>query len=108
MKTLQGLAREKFEEFAIRETGRTANWDYLSDERKLRWMKDIFKIASYLVHEIMKDFKPLRNEKASTSFEAGYNEGVRSERASHITIISQIQQTLVDELCDFEDSIKNK
>lgn len=108
MKNLEGLARELFTEFSIKETGRAGNWDYLSDERKAFWMKDVLRIAKFLIREIKKDFKPLPTGKTSTVYESAYMEGVRSERLSHDMTISHIEEDLVNELAIFQDNIQPK
>jgi len=99
VKSLEGLARTLFTKFSIRETGKTSNWDYLSDERKLAWMQDVATIASYIIKEIKSNFKPLPNGTPSmTVYDSGHLAGIRAERILNENIICDIEEDLVDDL----------
>lgn len=99
MKELEGIARELFTKFHLKETGKNGNWDYLSDERKLAWMQDVCNIASSIIKEIKTEFRPLPvSTKTSTAYESGYMEGMRFERTYNQNIISKIEENLVDQL----------
>jgi hypothetical protein len=105
MKKLEGLAREMFTKFSVLETGKQGNWDYLSNERKLAWMKDVGMIASYVLVEVKKEFRPLPRGNANSVYESAYMEGVRSERTYNIDTINKVEQDLVEQL---ESSPYNK
>ena len=106
MKELEGIARELFTKFHLKETGKNGNWDYLSDERKLAWMQDVCWIASSIVKEIKAEFRPLPiSTKTNTVYESSYMEGVRSERIYNQNVVSEIEEKLIDQL---ENSKYNK
>ena len=106
MKELEGIARELFTKFHLKETGKHGDWDYLSDERKLAWMQDVCNIASAIIKEIKTEFRPLPSGiKINTVYESGFMEGLRSERISYQNIITEIEENLVDQL---ENSKYNK
>lgn len=99
MKELEGIARELFTKFHLKETGKHGDWDYLSDERKLAWMQDVCWIASSIIKEIKTEFRPLPiSTKTNTVYESGYMEGVRSERIYNQNVVSEIEENLIDQL----------
>lgn len=107
MKTLDGMARDLFNKFSMRETGKLGDWSYLSAERRLEWMKEVLIMAKYFLDEIHTQIKPLpNNQQSTTAYELGYNNGVRSERAAFITLVEDKLQKLVDEFKDFEHTTK--
>jgi hypothetical protein len=110
MKTLENMARDMFTKFSIKETGKPSNWAYLSDERKLEWMKDVFKVADYYMLELKAELKPVPNNmKSNTVYESGFIDGTRAERVTLHQSIDRIHNTLVNELIDFEQKlIKSK
>lgn len=107
MKTLEGMARDLFNKFSMRETGKLGDWSYLSNTRKLEWMKEVLIMAKYFLDEIHSDIKPLQNnQRTNTVYESGYNDGVRSERAACLSLVENKLQKLVDEFKDFEHTTK--
>lgn len=109
MKALEGMARDLFVKFSIRETGKAADWNYLGDRRKLEWMKEVLIMAKHFLDELHTEIKPLPvNQKGSTSYEFGYNDGMRSERAAILLLVENKLQKLVDEYEDFEYSVNKK
>jgi hypothetical protein len=108
MKTLEGMALELFNKFSVKETGRVGNWQYLSDKRKLEWMKEVLIMANYFHGEVLKSVKPLpNNQRIETVYASGHADGARSERIYLITMFEDQLQKLVDEFQDFQYSIKD-
>ena len=105
MKELEGIARELFTKFHLKETGKQGNWDYLSNERKLAWMQDVYLIADTLIKDIKAEFRPLPINKMNTVYESGYIEGVRYERIFIEKVITEIEENLLTQL---ENSKYNK
>ena len=108
MKTLDGMARDLFNKFSIRETGKSGDWNYLGDTRKLAWMEEVLIMANYFLKELKNEIKPLSNKQAYTSYESGYNDGIRSERTLFYSMVSEKFEKLVDEFEDFSYSVNNK
>lgn len=97
MKTLEGMAQELFNRYAEK-SGVKADWRYLSESRKLVWMKDVLLISNYFLNNLKNEIKPIpNNTKSSTVYESGFNDGVRSERTSFLTLVDQLHEKLVDE-----------
>ncbi len=107
MKTLEGMAREIFNRYAAK-SGVKANWDYISAERKLVWMKDIILLSNYFLENLKAEMKPIpaNNLKPNTVYESGFNDGVRSERTSFAVLVDTIHETLLDKYEEFEYSLK--
>lgn len=104
MNPLEQLAKELFEEFSFRETGRIASWSYLSKPRKIEWMKEILHVHEYLSSKLIEQVKPVPNlSSVNTTWAQGFNEGVRSERIQFITLVANIHQELLDELDQFQE-----
>jgi len=109
VKTLENMAKEMFTKFSLQETGKHANWSYLSDERKLEWMKDVFKMADYYMTELKLQLKPIpTNMRSSTVYEGGVIDGIRAERVALSQSIDQIHIDLVNQLIDFEQDIPKR
>lgn len=99
MKDLEGIARDLFTKFHMKETGKVGNWDYLSDERKLAWMQDVMHIADFIIKEIKSEIRPLPiSTSTGTAYESGFMAGLRSERIQNEKIINAIEEDLIEQL----------
>jgi hypothetical protein len=97
VKTLEGMAREIFIRYAEK-SGVKADWNYLSDNRKLVWMKDILLLSEYFLTNLKNEIKPIpSNKKSTTVYESGFNDGVRSERTSFLVLVDELHEKLLDE-----------
>jgi hypothetical protein len=96
MKQLERMASELFHSFARME-GREANWDYLSEERKKAWIRDVMVMARYFVVQLQKEVKPMPNRNAHTSFESGFVAGQKSERLAFQQLVEEIYNQLENE-----------
>lgn len=106
MKSLEGMAQEMFTKFSLKETGKRADWKYLSDSRKLEWMKDVFHVADYYMLELKAKLKPIPfGQKNSTVYDAGVFDGVRAERVALHQLIDQVHVDLANQLIDFEQDM---
>jgi hypothetical protein len=107
MKTLEGMALELFSKFSVKETGVIANWQYLSNSRKLEWMKEVLIMANYFYKEVLASVKPLsNNQKVETVYASGYADGARYQQIYMVGLFEEQFQKLLDEYEDFEYSIK--
>ena len=107
MKTLEGMALELFNKFSVKETGKVGNWQYLSDGRKLEWMKEVLIMANYFYKEVLLSIKPLAtNQKIETVYASGYLDGQRFQQVYMINLFEDQFQKLVDEYEDFKYSVK--
>lgn len=102
MKTLNGMARELFNRYS-EQHGVMANWEYLSSERKAAWMKDALFVAKYYLENLKAEIKPIPpNVKSATVYEAGFNDGVRSERTSFNVLVEDLYENLITEYEHFK------
>jgi len=104
MKTLEELAKELFIRFGLRETGTEPNWDYLHQDRKLEWMKEVLEIADQVLLSLKEHQKiPAQHNTAfNTSWANGYAQGLKDERVNLITQIDDIHNDLLDQLQDYK------
>lgn len=106
MKSLEGMAMEIFNRYAAK-SGVKADWRYLSDERKLVWMQDILLLSQYYLENLKAEMKPIpTNQRSTTVYESGFNDGVRSERTSFTVLVDELHEKLLDEYRDLEYSVK--
>lgn len=103
MKKLESMASELFIKFSIKETGKAANWAYLSNERKAEWMKDVLAVANHFLENLQAHFKPLGIVHGQTVYESALMEGMRAERLGNQQAITEIYEDLNNELEDFLD-----
>lgn len=97
------MARELFEQFSLRETGKPGNWSLLNSERKSEWMKDVLRISYFYAQKLTEGIKPLPfNQKHNTVYEAGFYDGIRSERITFIELVTESHQRLLEEFEEFK------
>lgn len=96
MKQLELMASELFHSFA-RMQGSSANWNYLSEERKKAWIRDVMVMARYFLVQLQKEVKPMPNRNAYTSFESGFVAGQKSERLAFQQLVEEIYKQLENE-----------
>jgi hypothetical protein len=109
MKTLEGMAHELFQKFALKETGKHASWAHLNDNRKLEWMKEVMVMANYFIKEFKTQIKPLTlasPNRPATSYESGIHQGQISERSNFYRIIETTHEALLNELEEFKAKLK--
>jgi hypothetical protein len=107
MKTLEGMALELFNKFSIKETGKIGNWSYLSDERKLEWMKEALAMANYFYKEVLRSIKPLPTpQRVETVYASGYLDGQRHQHIYMVELFNTQYQKLLDEYFDFKANLK--
>ena len=105
MKTLEGMAMEIFNRYAAK-SGVKADWKYLSDERKLVWMKDILLLSEYFLNNLKNEIKPIpTNSRSNTVYESGFHDGVRSERTSFLVLTDNLHKKLLDEYEEFRYAV---
>lgn len=102
MKSLERLAKESFEKYSLRQTGRKANWDYLSEERQKVWKQDLFELIDMILLEVRSSVKPIPPNESSynTSYANGHQEGKKEERAILIQLLQDIHEEYEAELQD--------
>jgi hypothetical protein len=107
MKTLEGMAKELFEKFAFKETGKVLQWKHLDDDRKIEWIRDVFEVADYYMEELRSQLKPLPvNPKSDTVYGSGINDGMRAERIYTHQLMEDIHRGLADQVVMFEENAR--
>jgi hypothetical protein len=105
---LQELAKNAFTKFA-NNSNMTCNWNYLSKERKLVWMKEILDLNKLLIDNIKLDIRAVPEYKVGMSgLEAGVNEGRRKERMQLKQQLDDYYNSMVEEFNRFNDTISSK
>ena len=96
---LEQLAKEMFERFALRETGRQASWHYLNRNRQIAWMLEVLEIADAVMLKIRDNIKPVPIlSPINTTFSVGFNAGIKQERAVLIQQFENIHLDLLEQL----------
>jgi hypothetical protein len=102
MKTLEQLAREAFQEFAIKKMDTSANWHYLSPERKAQWMKEISDIYEICVKQVIDSLKTgANNVSGAASYERGFAAGQAHEANRIFCKMEYIKEEMKRQLADF-------
>ena len=52
MKKLEHLARDLFIEYSLKVSRKPARWDYLRNDRKIEWVKEVVVMFDYVYKEI--------------------------------------------------------
>lgn len=96
---LEELAKDMFEKFGLRETGRKPDWNYLGDERKAEWKNEVFEIINEALLVLRAQIKPVPNlSPQNNSYSMGRNDGIKEERVNIITLMEQIHLDLQDQI----------
>jgi hypothetical protein len=95
---LENLAADKFIEYAFKQTGKTVNWRYLSDERKLAWIREFVDIYIMVIDQI----EPLLKLKPSglgmvTSHERAWSQGENFENFRCTSLISNLKTEIEEQ-----------
>lgn len=106
MKTLETMAAEMFHNFAKQE-GISADWNYLSPNRRLAWMEDVMIVMNYFMDEIAKEIRPLKQPgQLSTVGERFFFAGQMEERKLFHQMTEDIHNQLKQQLEDAENTLK--
>jgi hypothetical protein len=96
---LEQLAKESFEKFGLRETGRKPDWKYLGDERKAEWKNEVFEIINEALLVLRGQIKPVPTlSPQNNSYSMGRNDGIKEERVNIITLMEKIHLDLQDQI----------
>lgn len=104
MTTLETMAKSMFQKYALKTTGRSADWSRLSKKRKQEWLEEALLISDHVVQQLKAKYgKPLQHPKPQTSYEGGYYAGVSSERIKILNFFQDISDELKDDLEEFKE-----
>lgn len=95
MTRLEKLAKEVFESYSVRKTGKVAEWRYLTDETRAIWLRDVYSMCCVLLGHVRQEvLKPVGTKSgASTVFETGYNQGFE---AAHKALVANFEKVFED------------
>lgn len=104
MTKLESRAKAMFERFAIRTTGKSADWRRLNLDRKLAWMNETAILLNSLIEDTKKEYmKPYKSKPAETSFENGLIQGITSERMRIMDFLENFNVQLKKDMDNFRD-----
>lgn len=76
MKKLEHIAQKMFTDFAYKHTGVWLDWNYLSPERKLAWVKEVEFTYQTCLDLLQQEVKPyLHVSPGGSSYEKGFMAG---------------------------------
>ena len=95
---LENLAADKFIEYAFKQTGKTVNWRYLSDERKLAWIREFVDMYLLIIDQIV----PILDLKVSklghsTTYEKAFLSGESFENFRCTSLISNLKTEIEEQ-----------
>lgn len=101
MKEIEKLAIGLFQKHSLRADGRTYDWNYLSRERQIEWMKESLLNLTYAVSELEGKLKvpppPNPNE---SSYWMGFKQGLHAKHIEYITELRLLVTTLANQLAE--------
>ena len=102
MTELEQLAKEAFDRFCVL-TGEKANWIYISEDRKIAWMKEVIFLSDFFSEKMREKFKRVPEINPQTgSFALGYNQGIAMERTATINFIEYVDNDLKEQLDQYK------
>lgn len=109
MKDLERIAKEWFERYSVKETGKRLRWDLLSKNRKLEWMEEVLMVSDIYMKYLQEEVKPVGNlPRGSTSYANGFNEALRGERIRFYNLTLTRHEQLLEEYNEFKIEDKKK
>lgn len=108
MQTIKELAKELFEVYSLKTTGKVSNWHRLSDERKLSWMQEAHALQALVIQNLRVRAglaKPVVPE-GTTSFALGLSEGTLKERIRVLQALDKLDFDNTVEVEDFEYALR--
>ena len=99
MKSLEELTRHVFSNWVRFKTGKTANWNKLSEERREVWLNDVNFIVENVLDSLLKDMKiePI-NKAPQASYELGYVRGSETEKHRLRHLITEMKNKYKSDL----------
>lgn len=101
---LEQIAKDMFVEYAYKETGKRVNWEYLSTDRKLAWMKEVVDIYSMVIDQI----EPMLELKVSklghsTTYERAFLQGESFENFRCTSLINSLKSEIGEQFQSNKD-----
>lgn len=107
MSELETMAARAFEKFAAA-IGQTANWAYLSEERKQSWMCEIIFYVDHVNSKLKEKIKPMGTQPPGGAYAAGYNDGIAVERMAIMNLIETLGDDYKNQFNERLENIKEK
>jgi hypothetical protein len=99
MKELESLAKQSFERYCLKTSGRVSNWGYVSKDRKLEWMKEALLHMRYALNHLRENLKqPPPPGKTETTYGLGYIDGIRAKHYEYKNSLDVLEQKLDQQL----------
>lgn len=103
---LEPYAAKLFAEYAKRQNLKV-NWEYLGKDRKIVWLEEAYFLLNETLLQVKNQFKPLKQSKAESSFEIGYNQGMSAERFYTLSFLEEACSDLEQQLIELKNKYSN-
>jgi len=105
---LESYTANLFVDYCARQGISNASWAYLSNKRKLVWLKEASFLLKSSIKEIKKQIKPLGKTGGQASYEIGYNQGMYAERLSMISLLEYLESDIQDQFETLQQHYNSK
>jgi hypothetical protein len=100
---LENLAKDMFLNYAYRKTGVHPNWQYLSPERRLAWMREVSDIFEMCLQHLGDSITlPPSIGMPAASYEKGFLAGQSFENKRLAAKIQSIKNNIEEQIEEFE------
>jgi hypothetical protein len=106
MKTLREFAQSLFLDYAYRKTGVWVDWNYLSNKRKLVWLREVHFYLTQCFSVVKEEIKPNMQLMGSTSYEKGFLAGQDFEFRRLQGKLQVALEKVTEELHTLENTLK--
>ena len=99
MKDLDIIAINLFNEYSNAKIGMNSNWNYLGEERKIEWLKEIVFLIGQITANLKDKLKlPPNPSKNETSYGLGFLNGITTERIKVLQMLEYYDTELKKQL----------
>ncbi len=99
MKELELLAIDLFNRFSLKQNGRSYDWNYLSRDRQIEWMKEVVINLEFVLDKVRGKIKlPPGSASNEAAYGAGFKDGLRTKHLEIMQVIDDLDQNLKAQL----------
>jgi len=108
MKEIEKLAIGLFDKHALRNDGRVYDWNYLSRDRQIEWMKEVLVNVNFVLSEIRGKLKaPPAVLPSEPSYGVGFKNGMQVKHHEFTEMLNEIQVNLANQLAEISIEFYN-
>lgn len=99
MNYIEEIARNYFQDYSYKKTGKSYDWHLLSKSSKNRWIHEVYEMMQYLIRDFEEKLPPINEpiHKINTSWAQGFNQGVKEERVNIRAMLHDYREHLDEE-----------